>query len=112
MDLTLMHANSNYLIACVSLLKGTWSNSILFSSKANGNIGQENRWFYKAVTYMLTAWLLDDFPTPYTPPRITIITSNYWDIPPRFMQATPIATWHKRDCYTQFVYNCKPVISR
>ena len=40
---------------------------------------------------MLTVWLLYDFPTPYTPPRIRIITTTR-DIPQKFMQAITILT--------------------
>ena len=42
---------------------------------------------------------------PLTPhlflPNITIITNNYWDIPPRFGQAITIAVRHERDSYVQ-----------
>ena len=48
---------------------------------------------------------------PLTPhlflPRITIITNNYRDIPPRFGQAVTIAVGRDRDCYMQFEYSCK-----
>ena len=83
--------------------------------------------------YCVAAWLprgyLDNCPTPYTPPltphplhptpytppltphlflpKMTIITNNDRDIPPRFRQAVTNAVGNGRDCYAQFEYSCK-----
>ena len=69
--------------------------------------------------YRVAAWLprgyLDNCPTPYTPPltphlflpKMTIITNNDRDIPPRFGQAVTNAVGNGRDCYAQFEYSCK-----
>ena len=89
----------------------SYCNPVLFSSKANSGGEQENRSFYRAMTLHAYRVAISIIAPPLAPhlflPGITIITNNYRDIPPRFVQAVTTAVGHARECYMQFKYSCK-----
>ena len=91
----------------------TWSNAptvsyyepLLSSNKADDTIQPENGQLYTSLRlvlpprgYLSVAPPLESHPFL---PRITIITNNYRDIPPRYREALTSAVGHDGDCYAQ-----------
>ena len=89
----------------------SYCDPVLFSSKVNSSGEQENKIVLSSSDLHAYRVAISMIAPPLTPhlflPRITIVTNNYGDIPPRFGQALTIVVGHNRDCYVRFEYSCK-----